>query len=308
MAARQNPITIHRLLDPMRHRSLSLVILLVSSIVHAMASDGDSSPFTFLPGRSIFPLLPANHEEPRLGIVKDINTSHMRLDIGGSLDILNIRVAGDSNTSLRVGADFFAYALSTSHRGLRLQIDALDGYFGGHIVYREQKARSAILLRLRILHLSSHLLDGHFDLDKNIWIDGRLPNPFSRDYGELTAGHLWQWNGSELYVYGGFSYATLVRPSEQKRLNTLYGMTAHTSNWAGLCFSKPVHFYFSDHFLLWGLGALSGTNMIEAGVKVGEWDGTGIRLFVGHHAGLEVYHQYSDVKSSGWGLGFALEP
>jgi hypothetical protein len=292
----------------MRYRSLSYLVLLAIFATPSLAGAEGTSLFTFLPGRSIFPPIPANHEEPRLGIVKDIATSHMRLDIGGAMDIFNLRVTEDSTTNLRVGADFFAFALSTSHRGLRLQIDALDGYFGGHIVYRSQKKHSATILRLRILHLSSHLLDGHFNLDEGVWIDGRMPSPFSRDYGELTAGHLWHWSGSEIFVYGGFSYATLVRPSEQKRLNTLYGITAHASDWTGRCFAQPVHFYISDHFLLWGLGTLSGTNMVEAGVKLGEWDGSGIRVFVNNHSGLEVYHQYSDVRSPGWGVGFALDP
>jgi hypothetical protein len=292
----------------MRHQLFCIVILLGVFVVQTLADETGSPLFIFLPGRSVFPPVPANHEEPHLGLVKDLTTSHMRLDVGGSMDLMNLRVGQDSTTNLRIGADFFAFALSTSHRGLRLQIDALDGYFGGHVGYRRDMTRSALLLRLRILHLSSHLLDGHFDLDNKAWVDGRLPNPFSRDYGELTAGHLWRWTASELFVYGGFSYATLVRPLEQKRLNTLYGITAHTDNWTGQCFTRPVHFYFSDHFLLWGLVTLSGTNMFEAGVKFGEWDGSGIRVFVSHHAGLEVYHQYSDVKSNEWGLGFALEP
>jgi len=158
------------------------------------------------------------------------------------------------------------------------------------------------------MHLSSHLLDGHFDLRTTAWIGGRLPNPYSRDYAEATGCYVWQWTSTELCVYGGFSYATLVRPSEQKRLNTEYGIAAHTSSLTGKCFGRPLHIYASDHFLLWGLGSLASTNMTEAGVKLGEWDGAGIRVFVSFHSGLQVYHQYADVTSSDWGFGFSLEP
>jgi hypothetical protein len=292
----------------MPRRTFVLLTLYCAALTHAQPPDSGRSAFTFLPGRSIYLHAPASFEEPRIGLAKDVSSSHMNLDIGGGMDLLNIRVSDDSTSNLRVGADIFAYALSTSRQGLRLQIDAVDGYFGGHLVYRLQKAHTALLLRVRVLHLSSHLLDGHYDLNNNVWIDGRLPNPFSRDYGEVTAGHVWQWDSSGLVVYGGFSYATLVRPTTVKRLNTLYGVTMHTARWVRSCFGRPMNFYISTHLLLWGMGTLSSTNVAEAGVKFGAWEGEGLRVFIKHHAGLEVYHQYSDVKNNAISLGFCLEP
>jgi hypothetical protein len=232
----------------------------------------------------------------------------MKLDIGGSMDFLGVRLRADSTERLRLGADLFTYALSTSYRGLRLQVDAVDGYFGGHLVYRFQWNSATLLVRLRILHLSSHLLDGHYDLATETWIGGRLPVPLSRDCGELTVGYLWQWGPSELFLYAGVNQATLIRPSTMKRLTSHCGVTAHTGSWAGPLLGVPVHLYAADHFALWGLESLSGTNILETGVKFGEWDGSGIRIFLSHHSGLEVYHQYFDVKTDAWGLGFGLEP
>jgi hypothetical protein len=292
----------------MPKRSLVLPILLCVSFMYAEDPADHSSAFRFLPGRTIFPNIPASYEEPRLGLTKDINTSHMKLDIGSSMEVLNVSVSHDSTQNLRFGADFFAYALVTSYEGLRLQVDALDGYFGGHAVYRVQLPHSALLLRFRFLHLSSHLLDGHFNLSDSTWRGGRFPNPLSRDYGEITAGHLWQWDSSELFLYAGFSHATFIRPPTMKRLNAVFGVAAHTGDWTGFLAGRPVHFYASDHFRLWGVDTFSGTNMFEAGVKFGEWNGAGIRIFLSHHSGLEVYHQYFDMKSDDWGLGFALEP
>lgn len=288
--------------------TLVLLVLLCVSLMHAEGPGDRPSAFTFLPGRSIFPKNPASYEEPRVGMTKDINSSHMKLDVGSAMDFVQISLCADSSQKLRLGADLFAYALVTSYEGLRLQVDALDGYFGGHVVYRMQQPHAALLLRFRFLHLSSHLIDGHFDLSDSVWRDGRFPNPLSRDYGEITAGYLWQWNSSELFLYAGVSHATFIRPSTMKRLNTVFGVTAHTGDWTGTFAGSPVHFYASDHFRVWGLETLSGTNMFEAGVKFGEWNGAGIRIFLSHHAGLEVYHQYFDTKSDNWGLGFGLEP
>ena len=292
----------------MPKRSLAYLVLLCVSFMRAEDPADHPSAFTFLPGRTIFPEIPASYEEPRVGLTKDINSAHMKLDIGSAMDFVQISLRADSTQNLRFGADLFAYALVTSYEGLRLQVDALDGYFGGHVVYRMQLPQSALLLRLRVLHLSSHLLDGHFDLSNGVWRDGRFPNPLSRDYGEITAGYLWQRNSSEVFLYAGFSQATLIRPPTMKRLNTMCGVAAHTGDWVGSFAGSPVHLYAADHFRIWGLETLSGTNMLEAGVKFGEWNGAGIRIFISHHSGLEVYTQYFDMKSDDWGLGFGLEP
>jgi hypothetical protein len=249
----------------------------------------------------------ASYEEPRVGIVKDGSTAHMRLDIGSSLELLEVRLRADSSERLRVGTELFTYALTTSYQGLRLQVDAVDGYFGGHVVYRLQQAHTAFFLRLRILHLSSHFLDGHFDLERKVWLNGQEPTPLARDYGELTVGHLWQWEASEFFAYGGFSHATLIRPPTMKRLNLLCGFTAHAGNWIGPLLGLPVHFYAADHFSMWGLETLSGTNLIEAGLRFGVWNGSGVRVFLSHHSGLEVYHQYFDVKNDDWGIGVGLD-
>ncbi len=275
--------------------------------IRAQTAPEAASHWTFLPGRPIFPTLPASYEEPRTGIIKDGSTAHMKLDIGSSLELLEFRLREDSTERIHFGAELFTYALTTSNQGLRLQVDAVDGYFGGHVTYRLQHSRSAYALRLRILHLSSHFLDGHYDLHQNMWLNGLEPTPLARDYGELTGAYIWGSTPAELMVYAGFSQATLIRPPTMKRLNVLCGFSAHTGNWIGPLFGSPVHVYAADHYSLWGLEMLSGTNMFEAGVKLGGWDSSGIRIFLSHHAGLEVFHQYFDTKDADWGMGFAFD-
>ena len=231
----------------------------------------------------------------------------MRLDIGASYDFLAYTPASDTASRFHVGMAMFVYALTTSYQGLHLQVDAVDGYFGGHIVYRHRRPSSSTTLRLRIMHLSSHFIDGHFRLETKSWIDGQLPRPYSRDYAELTAAYRWGREEWSAHLYAGFSHAWFARPGNMLRFNTFQGVVARTAEWLGPVLGHPTNLYVADHFMLSGVDKLSGSNTLEGGVKFGSWDGGGIRLYISYHAGMETYHQYYDVKRTDLGIGFALD-
>jgi hypothetical protein len=113
------------------------------------------SRFTFLPGKLLLQPLTAYYQEPRVGLRKEMGNSRMKLDIGSSLDILEYSFSADSSKMLRLGADLFTYALTTNSEGFRLQVDAVDGFFGGHIVFQAGEERSRLSVRFRYLHLSA---------------------------------------------------------------------------------------------------------------------------------------------------------
>ena len=199
----------HRLLLP------GLILLgHTSAFAFAQPADSTRSEWEFLPGAALLPPFPASPEEPRTGIRKEIGTSRMTLSIGGQLDLVEWRPGGDPGLRIRAGAQIFMYALTTNYQGLRLQMDAADGYFGGYLVGRQQGPTSALTLRFRIMHLSSHMLDGNYDPNTGEWKDGREPVPLSRDFGELLGAYSWLGRNWEVMVYSGLSYATLVRPPE----------------------------------------------------------------------------------------------
>ncbi len=214
---------------------------------------------------------------------------------------------GERKKQLRFGADFFTYALTTNFQDNRLQVDAVDGFFGGHIVYRTDEERSALLLRLRILHLSAHMVDGHFDTNTGTWRDGREPIPFTRDFGELLAAYIFPAGPVSIMPYIGTSYATLVRPSDMKRWGGLCGVEMNSGDAFGKVFGKPFEVYLADNFTLAGIPAWVGTNIFEVGTKFGSWEGSGIRLYVNYASGMELFSQYYNVRNSKWGIGFAFD-
>ena len=265
-----------------------------------------ASGTTFLPGGTLFPPLRANYEEPRVGVGKEAGTSRLKLDIGSSIDFLEYRT-GSSGGRLRVGADFFTYALTTSAEGLRLQVDAVDGFFGGHIVYAAPGEDGRLSLRLRLLHISGHLIDGHWDRFTMQWRDNKQPIPYTRDFGELTGLYAWPGRSIALSLYSGFSYATLVRPGDISRYATLHGFEIHSTGLTGTFGGRPLSAYIADNLAITGIPATYGTNNVEFGVKFGEWDGTGIRFYGSYYHGLEVFSQYYYVRTDRWGLGFAFD-
>ena len=296
---------------PMRVSShIALLLFLFGPVAagqETLTTPTEVQGFEFLPGAPLLPPLIANHQEPRTGVRMEFGTTRLKLDIGSALDFLGYAFDERQSKQLRLGADFFTYALTTSFEGHRLQVDAVDGFFGGHIVYRSDGDRSALSLRLRILHLSAHMVDGHIDPATDTWIDGRAPIPFTRDFGELLAAYSFSAGPMKIMPYAAVSYATLVRPAEINRWGGLCGVEMNSGELAGKVFGKSFEFYLADNLTMAGIPEWVGTNIFEAGVKFGRWESSGIRLYINYASGLELFSQYYDMHSSTWGVGFAFD-
>ncbi len=262
---------------------------------------------TFLPGRS--PVLPltAPEQEPRMGIRKEIGSSKLILDIGSTFDIVGFSAAAGDDATLRAGIDFFTYALSTSIAGRRLQIDAVDGYFGGHLLFHQTWDRSDLTIRLRILHRSAHFIDGHYDNTLQQWRDNRPPNPFTRDFGELLLMAGTDIRRIHLSGYSGISYSTLARPDELRRIGTLHGLELTSGDLLGDVLDRSCTVFAAFNFSLDGVPVYVGTSTLVLGAKFGEWSGQGIRVILGYRSGLEIFGQYFDVRREYWTLGLLFD-
>ncbi len=294
----------------MIHRPAVLLFALLSFPALLAAQPADTAPagaLRFLPGIPVSPRFTADPEEARSGIMKEFGTSRLKLDVGIAYDLLEWRTRNNSTRSLRLGTELFTYALVMNANGRRLQADAADAFIGGHLLYTQRIDRGLAALRLRILHLSAHFLDGHQSADGNLWREGREPIPFSRDYGELT--HLWRrmTTRGHFQIYGGIAYATLIRPVEINRWSFLAGGEYADAKLAGSVLGQPAHCYAAFHFTLAGIPAWIGTTHLEGGLRLGDWDRAGVRLYVNYQAGLDVFHQYYNVRGESWGGGIAFD-
>ncbi|HEX9006923.1 MAG TPA: hypothetical protein VF889_06490 [Bacteroidota bacterium] len=293
----------------MRRPTLLLLVLL------SVLSDGWSQSqnttvartFEFLPAGTLFPPLAANADEPRIGIRKELASTRMKLDMGGTLDFLQYTFDDSASARLSLGAEIFALGLTTSAQGFRLQVDAIDGFYGGHVLFRLDDGPRVLAARLRLLHHSAHLVDGHWSNASGSWLNGRLPVATTQDFGELAGAFTVRVAGMPLRIYSGIAYATLVRPGDIQRVSSLHGLELNTGERLGAAFGKPCEAYAAYNLTLTGVPAYVGTNVLEGGVKFGLWDGTGIKLYVNYVAGLEFFGQYFNERQDGWGAGFTLD-
>ncbi len=278
-----------RMSPPLPRLFIATLPALICMSVPAFAQEG---AVTFFPGGSGFVPLRASHEEARMGLLQEFGSSRLRVQIGNAVDIAAWAMGGDT---LRIGADFFASALSSSFGDYRFKIDAADGLFGVHLTYRFGPRWSA---RFRALHYSAHLVDGHFDTDRQAWNTDRLPFPFSRNFGELALA----CRPSPLLLhrlYAGFSVSVFNKPRSIRPVTGLWG--------AELATGPGPHWYLAYHGSLLGIPAYVVSNTVEAGVKLGRWDGAGLRIFFAYHGGLEWYGQYYDQRRDFFGGGIALD-
>jgi len=256
----------------------------------------------FVPSGLLFQPLIANVFEGRIGLIKEFWTSNLRLDIGNSVDVIGFTVesGGHGSKRLALGADFIGYALiySKSER-IILQVDAIDAILGGHLSYASSAdgGKRVFSARLRIGHLSSHFVDGHYDVTAQQWKDGLDPRPYGKEFIDLVVAYTFDF----LRVYGGANYAFRVRPS-LPRAAFQAGIELVSQSFVG----NNVTFYIAHDFRLVKVEEYSGINTTQAGVRLGKWNGQGLDLFLTYFNGASLHGEYYDHRTSYVGAGFLI--
>jgi hypothetical protein len=283
----------HRTTAELMSRRSLFVSLLVTCSLNLLHAQSDSTRISYFPRDILFVPLLANHEEPRMGMQQEFGSTRLTLDIGSTLDLIQYAVEGDT---IRIGADLFTYSLANSLKDIRLKIDAADGFLGVHFSYTNGSPWS---FRFRAIHLSAHLVDGHYDPDAMIWKDGRNPIPFSRNYGEIVGAYSGTFGGLPTRLYAGASIAVFVRPTDIRRGAAVLGAETRTAG------SVPL--YIAYNFSLLGVPEFNGSNTVEAGIKFGAWSGRGVRLFLVYYNGLDTFGEYYKDRRELFGIGFAFD-
>src|SRR3972149_1103443 len=257
-----------------------IIVLFLLLISYAFSQNKE---FELFPGGLNFIPLKANNQETKVGLIFFTKNNNLKLDIGNNIDLLSFHLS--SNERLTAGVEFMAYALSTSYKGKRLQIDAIDGLFGGNLSYSVKTNNNQVLMRLRVIHNSAHLVDGHWDESEGKWIDDYEPVPFAKDFAEYTFAYECDSDFFVLKSYAGFSYNFLIRPSDMKRLNI----------------------FLAHHFILGGTDNFGGNNNSMLGIKFGDWRGKGLLIYLSYYSGFDLFNAYYKTKVKRFGIGFSVD-
>jgi len=256
--------------------------------------------------------------EPRFGITKNFSNGSLLAEIGNTIEILQIARVGQGRTNppkgdaIGIAAEFFARTYVTGWEGLHLQVDATDGFFGGNIAWSRSIQQGTIAARLRFIHHSAHLLDGHWEAASGRWKDGRAPTPWTKDQFELLGSFqqdIWR-------AYIGMSYATKVRPSSLKPFSGSIGFEIFPATNP----SHPIRPFLALDLRMDGGAVLDqntrtihgteswvGASSLLLGASVGPERKQSIRLFLLLHTGQYPLSEYSDLRTPYVGAGFDFQ-
>ncbi|MCX6139450.1 MAG: DUF1207 domain-containing protein [Candidatus Kapabacteria bacterium] len=239
-----------------------------------------------------FPAPIANPLEARIGLIVQPAVKRLRLDIGASVDIDEL-FRDSTRGWMRLGADFMTYTRLRSDGNFKFPVETSDYYFGVNATW--QAPQSPLQIRLRIAHISSHLVDG--SADANGTFVERKPFVYSREFAELLVG----WTFGALRPYAGVTYVWARQP--------------HTPDpfipQAGIDIRLPL----SKSFQLrggydWKLIGISGTYVTAQAAQLGVfaelWDGRGLMLSAYGYNGRSMHGMYFDTADSYLGVGFQI--
>jgi hypothetical protein len=279
-----------------------LLFFLIGLLCNSYPQDND---FEFFPSGLNFIPLKANNRDAKIGLIYIPENNNMKIDIGNNIDLIGFGVSDSDRFT--VGIEFLAYALSRSYQEKRLQIDAVDGFFGGNIAYSKKLEDNLLTGRFRIIHNSAHLVDGHWDFRNNRWIDNYKPVPYAKDFAELIVAYTYNIDFASIRTYMGFAYAFLIRPSDIKRFNFETGFEIGLSKLISPLFRKGITPFFAHNFSLSGTASYQGNNNSMLGIKFGNWNEKGLLMFISYYKGYDVFHSYYKRTVERFGVGFSVD-
>jgi hypothetical protein len=259
--------------------------------------DSATNLFFFFIGNLLFLPFIANLFENRTGLIQDVSSSHIRLDIGYSPDFLLYK---SHNNFFSLGADFHAFGLLFNEsKKIILQVDAIDAIFGGHISWKKEYSNFNLSARFRIIHLSSHLVDGRYDLANNVWKDNKLPIAFGREYLDLSI--CFEKHNFKFIV--GSDLIFRQRPNVLSR----YNPEASAEYTMKDIIANQISLYLSGHAKLIGVVDKRTLNKnLELGISFNSYKP--LSFFLHYYSGVSYYGEYymDQMKYLGVGFNFGL--
>jgi hypothetical protein len=290
-------------------------VLLPCRRASAQNSDGFIEP----PRAVVAPY--AGKYEARIGVTDQPAEHHLRLDIGASVDLLSLKSVtyppGDPNVTddkLQIGdiarttfgADFFTWTQLRSVGNFKFPVEAVDYYFGINAARHYEKSLLSDL-RLRVAHISAHLVDG----DPSFTDPEQKYMTYSREFVDAMAGFdLERLTGSgvegpiQSRLDAGALWLFHTIPDTLGRLTPYVG---GDMNWRLLEESFPVT-------LRAGLEARLNTELEpigeflgRVGVKLGTPTSRGVTIEGSYYSGHSPYGQRFTTREKYFALGFLVD-
>ncbi len=239
-------------------------------------------------GLLLFKPLFSNPFEPRDGAFYQFEEDKLRLDIGASFDFVKLNVAGNEAA---IGADFFTYTRLRHEGNFKFPVETSDYFFGLNYSMKFDITMPAYI-RLRVSHISSHLVDGYTD-DNYEFI--REPIVYSREFIDIVwAQYLFDFR---YYVGANFIFSTIPGSPEFFTPQIGFDYSRRLTSW--------LSFDMGFDFKLIGIdGIWQGTSVTQLGLTF--WTSENYGIFTGLYCyrGRSMHGQFFTDYDDYLGLGF----
>lgn len=268
-------------------------VLLFAACLSTVNAQGNIELF---PGNLNIQPFTANTLEPKLGFLFHSSENEVRLDIGNSLDIVSIT---NCNSTFAFGADLFTYTRLRKEENFHFPVDAVDYLFGVNFSYKVELESIEAGARLRLSHISAHMVDGHYENTLNIWLNNQNPRVYSREFFELMP----YVRFNNLRLYAGLTYIFHIDPKYLKKDNYQLGFDYFVPTEL-FGFLRP---YFGYDLKLIHPGSYTANNSFVAGLKFGHKFGRGFSLYYQYYSGNSIHGEYFDKKVEYSAIGINLD-
>lgn len=248
------------------------------------------------PGNLTIQPFTANTLEPKLGFLFHSTENELRLDIGNSLDI--IRVV-NCRSAYAFGADLFTFTRLRKEANFHFPVDAVDYLFGVNFSYKINFESFEAGARLRLSHISAHMVDGHYENTLNVWKDNQNPRVYSREFFEIMPYVKFR----NIRAYAGFTYIFHIDPDYIKKVNYQFGF----DYFAPIKLFRLISPYLGYDCKLIRLNAFTANNSFVAGLKFGRKYGRGASLYYQYYSGHSIHGEYFDKRVEYSAIGINLD-
>jgi hypothetical protein len=235
----------------------------------------------------------ANPLEARVGSMLQFSERTLRLDIGATIELIELE--RDSVVGwLRVSADVLTYTRLRSEGNFTFPVETIDFMFGFNATW--SAPNSPLHARLRLSHISSHLVDGFADSDGVF--SRQRPFVYSREFAELLAG----WTLGHFRPYAGVTFAWARQPRSVEPVIPQAGIDVR------LPLTKTLEVRGGYDWKLIGInGAFQPAHAAQLGVFVETWNGRGILVSTYAYDGRSMHGMFFNQRDSYVGLGFQIQ-
>lgn len=255
----------------------------------------DKLSIQFFPDGLLFKPNFSNPFEAKVGSHFAINESNLQLDIGAAKDLIHLKKGRKQKFGL--GTEFFTWTMLQSQSDFKFPVITVDYFFGIYFSHLKKFKNFDFMNRLRLSHISAHLVDGSYDLAKNAWNNTLDPFVYSREFAELVSAVV--WNKQKFYL--NINYLFHAIPNVKNNISFGFGSEILLLSLKN--FEANIFCGFDLKLLKRYSEEYESDKSISAGIHFGEWNSTGLRVLYQYYSGGHIHGEFSNLKLNRSSIG-----